>query len=101
VRATPVLLALPLVGLFVVVQVALNTTLAEITTSYYPQNGLLVAQSADGDVPEQVRCRTLQDWLTQQGWPDYYRNAVLNGVQENYELQFGEPFCARLDTGSR
>lgn len=88
---------LPLAGAFVLGQVALNMVLAEITQSHYPINALLVAQSADGDLPEEVRCGTLFDWSTKQGWPEYYQTAVSDGVQENYERMFGEPFCARMD----
>ncbi len=88
---------LPLVGAFVLGQATLNMTLADITQTHYPINGQLVAQSADGDVPEFVRCGTLFDWMTKQGWPEYYLVAVRDGVQENYERMYGEPFCAELD----
>lgn len=88
---------LPLAGAFVLGQVALNMTLAEITQGNYPVNARMVSQSADGDVPEDVRCGTLFDWMTKQGWPEYYLVAVRDGVQENYERLYGEPFCAELD----
>ena len=35
--------------------------------------------------------------MTKQGWPEYYLVAVRDGVQENYERMYGEPFCAELD----
>ena len=88
---------LPLLGAFVLGQVTLNMTLADITQTHYPINAQLVAQSADGDVSEVVRCGTLFDWMTKQGWPEYYLVAVRDGVQENYERMYGEPFCADLD----
>jgi hypothetical protein len=90
-------IGLPMVGAFVLGQATLNMTLADITQSDYPINAQLVAQSADGDVPEFVRCGTLFDWMTKQGWPEYYLVAVRDGVQENYERMYGEPFCAELD----
>ena len=93
-------LGLPLVGAFVLGQATLNMTLADITQTHYPINARLVAQSADGDVPEVVRCGTLFDWMTKQGWPEYYLVAVRDGVQENYERMYGEPFCAELDERS-
>lgn len=92
-------LALPLTGAFVLMQVTLNMTLADITQAQYPTNARMVAQSVDGDLPEDVRCGTLQAWVDQY-WPEYYRVAVTDGVQENYERMFGEPFCARLDARS-
>ncbi|MGY1753221.1 hypothetical protein [Blastococcus sp. SYSU D01042] len=89
--------ALPLTGAFVLLQVALNVALADITTVQYPVNARMVAQSVDGDLPEEVRCGTLQAWL-ERPWPEYYREAVTDGIQENYERMFGQPFCSRLDS---
>ncbi len=97
--ARPLLAVVPVLGAFVVLQATLNMTLADITQGNYPFNAQMVAQSADGDVPENVRCGTLHEWLIQQGWPEYYLVAVRDGIQENYERSFGEPFCAAIEGG--
>jgi hypothetical protein len=93
-RAPRALLAalLPLAGLFVLVQVTVNMQVADVARAVVPHNGPLVALSTDGDAVPATRCAVLRAWLAQ-GWPEYYGTAVTEHVQENYEREFGEPFC--------
>jgi hypothetical protein len=97
---TPVLAGLlPLAGIFVLVQVASNMSVADSVLRQYDQNGPLVALSTDGDADLDVRCAVLEAWSVRP-WPEYYRTAVTEDVQENYERMFGEPFCSSFESGS-
>lgn len=87
-----VIALLPLAGLFVLVQVTVNLQVADVARTVLPHNGPLVALSTDGDATPGTRCAALEAWLSQ-GWPEYYRTAVSEHLQENYERTFGEPFC--------
>lgn len=90
---TAALVALtPLVGLFVLVQVALNMAVADAVHRNYPQNAPLVALSTDGNASADVRCAVLAAWVAEP-WPEYYIESVVENLQENYELEFGRPFC--------
>jgi hypothetical protein len=89
---------LPVIGMFVLVQVALNVQLAGITRDLVPYNNLLVGLSTDGHADEQTRCDALRAWLLPP-WPDYYEKWISDDLQTNYQREFGTPFCARLLTG--
>jgi hypothetical protein len=93
-RAPRVLLtaALPTAGLFVLVQVTVNLQAADAARAVSPHNAPLVSLSTDGDAAPGTRCSALEAWLGQE-WPEYYRTAVTEHLQENYERRFGEPFC--------
>jgi hypothetical protein len=90
---SPVVTAgLLVVAVFVVTQVALNwAAVAKVDEIYY-RNPDLTALSTDPDAPAAQRCEAMANW-TARPWPEYYRVAVTESVQENYERVFGEPFC--------
>lgn len=86
---------LPLVGVFVVVQTALNVQLSDITRGMVPYNARLVALSVDSRASEGERCDALAAWL-QPAAPEYYEEWLNEDLQANYEREFGTPFCRRL-----
>jgi hypothetical protein len=55
-----------------------------------PNRALLVAFSSDATVP--YRCRALLDW-SNGGWPDYYEEGMIAGVQSAYRHYHREEFC--------
>jgi hypothetical protein len=92
-RGGAVLMALtPVIGLFVLTQVALNMMVADAIERNYPQNAPLVALSTDGHASADVRCAVLAAWVAEP-WPQYYVDSVVEDLQENYDLEFGRPFC--------
>jgi hypothetical protein len=96
-RPSVTLGVLPLVGVFIFGQVAVNTSVADAVNRIYPLNASLVSMSTDPDVPVDTRCEVLEAWMLQPWWPGYYSNSVAENLQENYERSFGEPFCPRLE----
>ena len=55
-----------------------------------PNRALLVAFSSQANVP--YRCRVLLDW-SNGGWPDYYEEGMINGLQVAYNHYHHEDFC--------
>ena len=55
-----------------------------------PNRALLVAFSSDATVP--YRCRALLDW-SNGGWPDYYEEGMINGLQDAYSHYHQQDFC--------
>ena len=55
-----------------------------------PNRALLVAFSSDATVP--YRCRALLDW-SNGGWPDYYEEGMINGLQVAYNHYHQQDFC--------
>jgi hypothetical protein len=92
---TLLLWAAPLVPLFLLVQVAVNTAAAEMTlVSPNDLNRHLAALSTAPEAEESVRCRALREWgAKSKGWEDYYRDLVRQNLQDSYELVYDEPFC--------
>lgn len=62
----------------------------QLTTSYSANRRVLDAY--DDDVPVVVRCAALVQW-TSARWPQYYRDGIVDGLQESFEHFFDEPFC--------
>jgi hypothetical protein len=87
---------LPVAGLFVLVQVSINTGIADLTRDLVPFNPALVGLSTDGGATEDQRCAALEAWLLPP-WPEYYEQWVTEDLQEDYQRSFGTPFCARVD----
>lgn len=90
---------LPLVGAFVLGQVAVNTAVADAVHRVYPLNAPLVGASTDPGVDVDARCAVLEGWWLQPWWPEYYSSAVGEDIQENFERMYGEEFCPRLGGG--
>ncbi len=92
-RAGTLVVLLPVVGLFVAVQVASNLTVAAAVSRTYDQNASLVALSTNPDSDPGTRCDVLAAW--QQGpWPPYYRDLITRTLQEDFERVYDQPFCA-------
>ena len=91
---------LPLAGIFVLVQVAMNMQLADVARATVPQNGPLVALSTDGAADPATRCAVLAAWAAEP-WPDYYRDSIVANLQADYQAEFGHPFCARFPGSGR
>jgi hypothetical protein len=58
--------------------------------SLEPNRALLVAFSSQAPVP--YRCRALLDW-SNGGWPDYYEEGMIGGLQTAYNHYHREDFC--------
>jgi hypothetical protein len=58
--------------------------------SLEPNRALLVAFSSQDSIP--YRCRALLDW-SNGGWPDYYEEGMINGLQAAYNHYHHEDFC--------
>lgn len=58
--------------------------------SLEPNRALLVAFSSQATVP--YRCRALLDW-SNGGWPDYYEEGMIEGLQAAYRHYHREEFC--------
>jgi hypothetical protein len=76
---------------FVLVQQTVNWRLSEQLNAALVPNRQLLA-SFDGDTTAPERCQALLAW-TSGGWPDYYENGMIDGLDVAYEYYFGEPFC--------
>jgi hypothetical protein len=85
--------AVLLAGAYLAVQVPLNWHLATISANAYTANRNLSTAAADESVDAQTRCDTLLDWA-RRPWPEYYRDAVVEDVQEDFERAFGADFCS-------
>ena len=59
-------------------------------SSLEPNRALLVAFSSQTSIP--YRCRALLDW-SNGGWPDYYEEGMINGLQAAYNHYHHEDFC--------
>lgn len=92
--------ALLLLGAFVAVQAPLNWHLASVSAGAYSINRNLSTAAADDDVPPAVRCDTLLTWA-QRPWPQYYLDAVVEDIQENFLRVYEEPFCPDLSVLAR
>lgn len=81
-----------LAGLILIyAQSTINWQLLErLNAVFTPHRQLL--SSFDKDVDERVRCQALSTW-TGGGWPDYYEDDMVNGLQHAYKVYFGEEFC--------
>ena len=55
-----------------------------------PNRALLVAFSSQASIP--YRCRALLDW-SNGGWPDYYEEGMIGGLQTAYNHYHQEDFC--------
>jgi hypothetical protein len=55
-----------------------------------PNRALLVAFSSQAPIP--YRCRALLDW-SNGGWPDYYEEGMIGGLQTAYNHYHQEDFC--------
>lgn len=58
--------------------------------SLEPNRALLVAFSSQPAIP--YRCRALLDW-SYGGWPDYYEEGMIGGLQAAYNHYHHEDFC--------
>ena len=58
--------------------------------SLEPNRALLAAFSSQATVP--YRCRALLDW-SNGGWPDYYEEGMIEGLQAAYRHYHREEFC--------
>jgi hypothetical protein len=75
-------------------QFLLNTAIQERHFKFLPQNrNVLVAFTEDWD--RNQRCEALSKWL-EMGWPVYYYNALVTGMDRAYLHFHGELFCGRL-----
>lgn len=89
-------------GAFIAVQAPLNWHLATVSAEAYSINRNLSTAAVDDTVPPTVRCDTLLTWA-QRPWPEYYLDAVVGDVQEDFLRIYGEQFCpdrsvlARID----
>ncbi|WP_024287597.1 hypothetical protein [Cellulomonas sp. KRMCY2] len=94
--------ALILVGAFLMVQMPLNWRLAAESAQAFAPNRYLAGAATSGELPEADRCYALNAFLDHP-WPDYYRVAITEDAQEDFERVFDEPLCtdpatlARLD----
>jgi hypothetical protein len=80
-------------GAYLTVQLPLNWHLAHVSAAAYANNRNLSGAATDDQVPEATRCDTLLAWA-QAPWPQYYREAVVRGAQEDFQRVFGEPLCS-------
>lgn len=85
----------PVAGVFVVVQVASNTTDVDTLLRVWPHNGPLVALSTDASAPLAQRCGALERFLDA-GWPPAYSRPIARDLNEAYRARYGHPFCAAL-----
>ena len=81
---------------FLVVQATINWRLSEQLNQTYVVNHRLL-DSFDEDIEESKRCDAFAAWAVVP-WPDYYHDAMRDGLQEAYEYYFDEPFCAAFTT---
>jgi hypothetical protein len=76
---------------FIAVQQSVNWRHSDALRGAYVANTrLLDAFSEDSSV--ETRCVRLTEWVNH-GWPDYYRDAIVNGMEISYEYYFKTPFC--------
>ena len=72
-------------------QLTINWRLMDkMYASLEPNRALLVAFSSQATVP--YRCRALLDW-SNGGWPDYYEEGMIEGLQAAYRHYHREEFC--------
>ncbi|WP_417562208.1 hypothetical protein [Microbacterium sp.] len=90
------ILLLPLASGFVVVQQAVDWSVAEQAATVNAPNRSLMHLSSKWEPDAQRRCSVLEAWQNSHKWPAYYVQAVTDGVQKNYRLSFGIAFCPSL-----
>lgn len=93
-RMVIALVLLPVAAGFAVVQQAVNWSVAERAAVDNDANRYLTSISVRWEPNRQARCASLAEWADGKAWPAYYRAAVVNGINHNYERDFGVPFCA-------
>jgi hypothetical protein len=72
-------------------QLTVNWRLMDkIYASFEPNRALLVAFSSQPVTP--YRCRALLDW-SNGGWPNYYEEGMIDGLQAAYNHYHHEDFC--------
>ena len=75
-------------------QFLLNAAIQERHYKFVPQNRNVLVAFTEGWEREQ-RCEALSKWL-EMGWPVYYYNALVTGMDRAYLHFHGEMFCGRL-----
>jgi hypothetical protein len=85
--------ALVLLGMFLVVQVSLNWRLATESVVAFTPNAVLGGAAMSDTAPETDRCAALVGFA-ERPWPTYYRTAIVEDSQEDYRLAFGKTFCS-------
>lgn len=91
---------LVVVGAYLCFQLPLNWHLSQVSAAAYSANRNLATAAAESSVPPQVRCDTLLAWA-QRPWPQYYRDAVIRDVQNDFRLAHGTAFCPDVETQIR
>lgn len=75
-------------------QIHLNESIQEKHFKMLPQSrNLLVSFSEQW--PLTTRCFWMEEWL-KMGWPGYYSNSMITGLERSYKEKFNEPFCGRF-----
>lgn len=91
---TVAILLLPVMVAAASYQFLLNAAIQERHFNFVPQNrNVLVAFTEDWD--RNQRCEALSKWL-EMGWPVYYYNALVTGMDRAFLHFHGEWFCGRL-----
>jgi hypothetical protein len=86
-------IALVLLGMFLVVQVSLNLRLAAESAGAFAPNGVLGGAAVSETATEDSRCAALVGFA-EHPWPQYYRDAITKDAQIDYQSVFGKPFCS-------
>jgi hypothetical protein len=87
------IIALVLLGMFLVVQVSLNWRLATESVVAFTPNAVLGGAAVSDTAPETDRCAALVGFA-ERPWPTYYRTAIVEDTQDDYRLAFGKTFCS-------
>ena len=85
---------LPLIVALSSFQFLLNTAIQQRHFYFLPQNrNILVAFSEQWE--KEKRCETVEQWLAM-GWPTYYSNGMIVGMERAYKHFHGDDFCGRF-----
>lgn len=81
---------------FGITQQTINWTLSSQLESAYLQNSELATATTNSTINEVERCKRLQNWVDR-GWPEYYRDGVIENLGPAYLHLKGEKFCNNLE----
>jgi hypothetical protein len=88
--------AVPVTFLLIVLcigQIHVNESIQEKHYQMLPQTRNLLVSFTE-QWPLEARCGWLDEWL-KMGWPTYYSNAMVSGLERSYSEEFNQPFCGR------
>lgn len=93
-RVTLAVVLLPIAVIMGAGQQVVNWTVADAAARDLALNRALSSLSVKPPADAAERCALLTEWNASHHWPAYYREAVVSGVNKDYEIAFGESFCA-------